>query len=569
MFARRKEMTERGGRLYDQPPDGPRFGARGAWLAHTAGEGDTRVVRVTAEPVFQWWDYPLFVVLSGLGLAALWKFAGAWVRWGDATHHPLLLLVVTALFAPILVNQQGRWFLLLAMRRPCPLTPPEGLRVAVVTTCVPGAELREMLTDSLAALAAIDYPHDTWLLDEAGDPEMRRICERLGVHYFSRRDRPEYQTTTGGFQAGSKHGNYNAWLDAVGFDRYDVLAAFDPDHVPHPDFLTHVLGYFRDPTVGYVQPAQAFYNQRASFVARGAAEETYAYYSMVQMASYGIGYPVIVGGHNTHRMNALRAVGGFAAHDADDLLLTLRYRTAGWQGVYAPRILARGLVPVDWLGYLTQQRRWARSVLDLKLRRRVEFASKLPLASRVLSFLHGINFLYRHVAIMVALLILLLMLVWGDSSNALRGDVPRAVGLLVGALGLQEIYRQRFYLDWRQERGIHWRSAVLQYASWPWFILALLDVLVGRRPAYVVTRKSKHPGRCPEFIGVHLGIVAAVALAWIAGVMVGRPAPAAVLIVASLVVLANLVLVATELRGFPPPWDVRQQRPDDAARAQG
>jgi cellulose synthase/poly-beta-1,6-N-acetylglucosamine synthase-like glycosyltransferase len=518
-------------------------------------------MRVTAEPVFRWWDHLLFAVLSGLGLAAIWRFAGAWVEYGYPAGHLLLFLIVTALLVSFLVNQQGRWFLLPAMRRPRPLAPPEGLRVAVVTTYVPSVEPPEMLAESLAALVAIDYPHDTWLLDEGGDPETRRLCERRGVRYFSRRDRPEYQTATGRFQAGSKHGNYNAWLDALGFGRYDVLTAFDPDHIPHPAFLTHVLGYFRDPTVGYVQPAQAYYNQGASFIARGAAEETYAYHSMVQMASYGIGYPVIVGGHNTHRMRALEAVGGFAAHDADDLLLTLRYRTAGWQGVYVPRILARGLVPVDWLGYLTQQQRWARSVLDLKLRRRAESASRLPLASRVLSFLHGLNFLYRHVAIMGALVLLLLMLSGGALFDLSNGEMKWAAGLIGGTLALQEWYRQRFYLDGCGERGIHWRSVVLHYASWPWFILALAEVVFGRRPAYAVTRKSNHRGRSPEFIGVHLAIVATVALAWLAGVLLGRPVPAGVTILAGLVVLASLALIATELRGFSPPWDARHRPP--------
>ena len=58
--------------------------------------------------------------------------------------------------------------------------------------------------------------------------------------------------------------------------------------------------------MAYVQAPQAYYNQKAGFVARGAAEETYAYYSSVQMASYGLGYPVIVGRHNTHRLSALK-----------------------------------------------------------------------------------------------------------------------------------------------------------------------------------------------------------------------------------------------------------------------
>ena len=42
-------------------------------------------------------------------------------------------------------------------------------------------------------------------------------------------------------------------------------------------------------------------------------------------------------------------------------MLTLSYQASGWRGVYVPEILSRGLTPVDWSGYLSQQRRWARN----------------------------------------------------------------------------------------------------------------------------------------------------------------------------------------------------------------
>ena len=50
------------------------------------------------------------------------------------------------------------------------------------------------------------------------------------------------------------------------------------------------------------------------------------------MASYGLGQTILVGSHTTQRISALMEVGGFAAHDADDLLITLRYRASRWQG---------------------------------------------------------------------------------------------------------------------------------------------------------------------------------------------------------------------------------------------
>ena len=128
---------------------------------------------------------------------------------------------------------------------------------------------------------------------------------------------------------------------------YDLLVAFDSDHIPRPDYLKQVLGYFSDESVAYVQPAQAYYNQQASFIAAAAAEETYAYYWSTQMISFAVGFPMIVGCHNTHRITALRQIGGFAPHEADDMVMSLLYRVNGWRGVYLPEILARGLTPVE------------------------------------------------------------------------------------------------------------------------------------------------------------------------------------------------------------------------------
>ena len=72
---------------------------------------------------------------------------------------------------------------------------------------------------------------------------------------------------------------------------------------------------------------------------------------------------------------------------------------------------------------------------------------------------------------MVTFLILLQMLVWGGLSHVLNGPLMWAASLLCGTLALQELYRQS-YLDWRRERGIHWRSVVVRTrvglgSSWP------------------------------------------------------------------------------------------------------
>jgi cellulose synthase (UDP-forming) len=326
--------------------------------------------------------------------------------------------------------------------------------------------------------------------------------------------------------------------------------------VPTPTFLSEVLGYFDDSRIGYVQVAQAYYNQGASFIARGAAEETYAYYSSTQMASYAMGFPIVTGCHTTHRVAALQQVGGFATHDADDLLITFLYRTAGWQGVYVPKILARGLTPVDWVGYLTQQRRWARSVLDIKCRVYPRLAAGLPRRERVLGYLHGLYYL-QGLTTGVGLVVLAVMLASGCIPQFLTDGTLWRVGGLYAVLQVAEFYRQRFFLEGRAEWGLHWRAGVLQLAKWPYLSLALLDVLLDRSYPYQTTLKVRAPGTPRLVLRAHLPVVMLLGLAWLAGLAAGHPLPGILHLWTAGLALVFLALMATDWWHFPAPYDRR------------
>jgi hypothetical protein len=351
---------------------------------------------VGSERVFCWWDYAIFIPLTAWNLVVISSFTAYWLSLEDWRVNPVPIGLVTILLVYNLSLHQLRWFSLLLMRRPKPMQARQGWKVGVVTTFVPGVESFEMLAETLRALVAMEYPHDTWVLDEGDDRRVKALCIQVGARYFSRKHLSHYQTERGIFRSRTKHGNYNAWLYEVGFAQYEIITSFDPDHVPDSAYLVNVLGYFADPTIGYVQAPQVYYNQNASFIARGAAEETYEYYSASQMASYAMGFPIVTGCHTTHRVTALRQVAGFAPHDADDLLLTYLYRASGWKGVYVPKILAQGLTPVNWSAYLTQQLRWARSVLDIKFRVWPKLMGRLSLSARVQRYARAILFAGTH-----------------------------------------------------------------------------------------------------------------------------------------------------------------------------
>jgi len=411
-----------------------------------------------------------------------------------------------------------------------------------------------MLEETVRALVALDYPHDTWVLDEGDDDRVMSLCFRLGASHFSRKHIPAYQSNDGTFKSRSKHGNYNAWLYEVGLDRYEIVVGFDPDHVPNPHFLTTVLGYFEDPKVGYVQAAQVYKNQKASFIARGAAEETYAYYSSLQMASYAMGYPIVTGCHNTNRVTALRQVGGFAAHDADDLLITQLYRASGWEGVYVPQILAKGLTPVDWNGYLTQQQRWARSVLDIKFRQFPKIAGKLPVSARLISSLHGLNYVQEGILPAGGLIVMAVMLVTG-STPVLAYLTGVKLAILLGVVQFSDFYRQRFYLDWRNECGLPWRAAVLRFAKWPYFLLALYEAILHRQVSYSITPKVKEKSRSIRLLlWPHLLVALLVCAAWVISVVSANDISPSVHAWTAIIVAGTLALISTELlMQFPHP----------------
>ncbi len=200
----------------------------------------------------------VLIALLFVGGFLTWLMLPAhWPRSGDDMLVNVASIVVTATtgiigwFAFLNVATLCRATLL--ARDPVPVRPEPGQRVAFLTTIVPEAESLELVRPTLEAALRIrhDGELDVWLLDEGDDPDVRRMCAELGVNHFSRRGVERWNQPKGPHRARTKHGNYNAWLDAHG-ERYDFMLGVDPDHVPLPNFAERLLGYFRDPDVAFV-----------------------------------------------------------------------------------------------------------------------------------------------------------------------------------------------------------------------------------------------------------------------------------------------------------------------------
>ncbi|GGQ47702.1 glycosyl transferase [Couchioplanes caeruleus subsp. azureus] len=260
-------------------------------------------------------------------------------------------------------------------RDPQPVVPDTTLRVAFLTTIVPGKEPLEMVERTLSAAMDIRYagPYDVWLLDEGDSPEVRQMCRRIGVRHYSRKGLAQYNTEAGAFKAKTKHGNYNSWIDRHG-DSYDVFVSVDPDHVPQPNFCERLLGYFRDPDVGFVVGPQVYGNYD-SVVTRWAESQQYLFHSLLQRAGNKRGIAMLVGTNNAVRISALRSIGGLQDSITEDMATSLVMHSTNnpetgkrWRSVYTPDVLAVGEGPSSWTDYFSQQHRWSRGTDEVVVR---------------------------------------------------------------------------------------------------------------------------------------------------------------------------------------------------------
>ncbi len=171
-----------------------------------------------------------------------------------------------------------------------------------------------------------------------------------------------------------------------------------------------------------------------------------------------------------------------------------------------------------------------------------------------MSLLHGLNYLHRSLLIPFGLIVLAILLATGIASKAFTGETLFRLVVLLAIFELCELYRQRFYLDWKNEWGLHWRAGLLQLAKWPYVLLALFDVLVDRRVPYVLTPKVKGRSKPSLILWPQLMVVAFISTAWTVALVKDIAIPPFLHLCAVAILATSLVLILTEWFSFPEPY---------------
>ncbi|CAM5455154.1 hypothetical protein SFUMM280S_02894 [Streptomyces fumanus] len=137
------------------------------------------------------------------------------------------------------------------------------------------------------------------------------------MHHFSRKGVARWKRPEGPHRGRTKHGNYNAWLEAHG-DDYDFFASVDTDHEPLPNYLERMLGFFRDPDVAFVIGPQVYGNYDNP-VTKAAESQQFLFHALIQQAGNRYGAPMFVGTSNAVRITALKQIGGLYDSITEDM----------------------------------------------------------------------------------------------------------------------------------------------------------------------------------------------------------------------------------------------------------
>ena len=250
-------------------------------------------------------------------------------------------------------------------RLPTPLARFE--RLPRVTIQLPIFNEMYVTERLIGAVAKIDYPRDLLeiqVLDDSTDETqgIARACvdrhraEGLDIHYVHRTNRK-------GFKAG-------ALENGLALAKGELVAVFDADFIPQPDFLRRTIDFFTDPGIGMVQARWGHLNREYSALTRAQAILLDGHFVVEHTARNRSGrFFNFNGTAGIWRREAIAGGGGWQ-HDTltEDLDLSYRAQLAGWRFVYLPDLVVPAEVPVEMNAFKSQQHRWAKGSIQTALK---------------------------------------------------------------------------------------------------------------------------------------------------------------------------------------------------------
>jgi cellulose synthase (UDP-forming) len=402
-------------------------------------------------------------------------------------------------------------------------TPPVDV---FITVC---GEPVEIVRETAEAALRMNYPEFTVYLLNDGYAAQRddwqdvvELARQLGIGCITRQQ-----------NNGAKAGNINHALKRT---TSPYLVIFDADHKPHASFLRQTMGYFSDPTMGFVQTPQYYRNHNTNMVTQAAWDQQALFFGPILSGKNRLNATFMCGTNMVLSRAALKDAGGMCEFNiAEDFLTSLFMHDRGWKSVYVPKVLAEGLAPEDFLSYYKQQYRWARGSLEVVFKYNPLFRRGLSWPQRLQYLISASYFLSGFVVLFDALLPVIFLYTGITAVNTHT--------MVLAIIFIPYIFSSLYALQRSSNFSLSFAAIGFSISSFFLQIRAAWAVLLNRQTAFAVTSKRQLSGNFLYLVTPHL-LYIAVAAAGVA-VAVTREGLSASL-------LANLAWVIVNAAAFVP-----------------
>lgn len=359
----------------------------------------------------------------------------------------------------------------------------------------------DILENTYGYVAQLEYPGTVTVhvLDDMDRAEVRDAAAAYGFEYLAR---PGSEL--------KKAGNLR-----YAFDRTDgdVIAIFDADFVPRPEFLSELVPYLDDPSVGIVQSPQFFSTPKSMhWLERAAGATQEIFYRLIQVSRDSVNAAICCGTSALYRRTALSEIGGFPpiAH-SEDVFTGIEMDKFGYRLQYVPVNLSQGICPDSMDSFITQQYRWCEGSMEIVKSEEFHANSDMDARQR-LSFWSG--FFYYATTAMNAffapLPILIMILVFPQYMSAVN-FLPLVPLLVLWLVVYPRLLTSRWRLDVLRVQLVYSFTHAV----------AIFDVFFGRTSEWVPSHGSTKPAPLAVkvkrlmvgYIGVTFGAVL-IGLAW-------------------------------------------------------
>ena len=275
----------------------------------------------------------------------------------------LLAAHAIALVPLSLLGLHRAWLAWTWWRRAAPTRPAPPAEWPSVTVQLPIRNERYVVRRLVEAAGRLAYPADRLtiaVLDDSSD-DTTAIAEEAVAELVARGLRASvvHRPEPSGYKAGALQGG----LD---LDTSELVAVFDADFVPEPDFLLRLVPWFADPEVGMAQARWGHLNAGESWLTSAQALLLDAHFAIEHAARHRSDrWFNFNGTAGIWRRAAIDAAGGWRADTlTEDLDLSYRAQLAGWRFVYDDDVVAPAELPATIAAFKAQQRRWARGSIQ-------------------------------------------------------------------------------------------------------------------------------------------------------------------------------------------------------------